>query len=583
MPKRRPIITIDCETDPFKRGRVPMPFLWGLYDGERYRDFPDARALMRYLETQDAIIYAHNGGKFDYGYLYQFLEPYTEALIISGRLARFTIGNCEFRDSWNILPVPLRDLGKDEIDFAKLEPGVRERHMDEIKRYNRRDCVSLWEAVTEFVATYSMNLTLAGAAMKFWSKSLGNEKPASTADFYEQIKPYYYGGRVQCFHKGIYEQPFHVVDINSAYPFAMIHKHPLSVKASTWEPKPGEKIIPQSLYTVEGVSRGALPFRDESKALVFPDDGESRSYHCTGWELQAALDTGRLGPWVATLRLDFLKELDFVDYVDHFYQLKASSKKGSKEYIFAKLLMNSLYGKFGANPDNYSSYGIVPSKAIVETMKDPTVRLGRNYGPWDWAGMLGSFGLMEGKCPATGDKNPVESPYYNAATAASITGFVRAYLLRHIDHIEKAGGQVLYCDTDSLVYNLPGEKESHPFTFSKKLGDWSHEGSFDRGAIAGKKLYAFHYDPETWAAMLEKHGKDVAKARAADERLPDEPEPWKTAHKGVKLEAEQIVRIAAGEEITWEAEAPVSSPFRKLKTGQKEIPARFLSRRCRRT
>jgi hypothetical protein len=374
-----------------------------------------------------------------------------------------------------------------------------------------------------------------------------------------------------------------VVDINSAYPFAMTHRHPFSIKATTWEPTPDEPIIPQSLYTVDTVSHGALPFRDESGALVFPSDGERRLYHCTGWELQAAMDTKRLVAPRIEYRLDFLKEIEFNDYVSHFYRMKAEAKKGSKEYIFAKLLMNSLYGKFGANPDNYSSYGIVPTKGIIACMQDPTTTLGRNSGPWDWSGMLGPFALMEGKDPATGDKNPVESPYYNAATAASITGFVRAYLLRHIDAVEKAGGRVLYCDTDSIAYQLPGAKESHPFPLSKRLGDWSHEGCFDSGAIAGKKLYAFHYDPATFAEIMAKHAKALAAARAAGERLPEAPEPWKTASKGVKLTADQIVEIAKGSEITWDSDAPQPNVFRKVKRGERVVPAKFLSRRIRMT
>lgn len=555
--KTKPIITIDCETDPFMYGRSPMPFLWGLYDGERYHRFDDAPSMIAYLAEIDCIVYAHNGGKFDYQFILDLLEPFTEITIINGRIARFKIGNAEFRDSWNILPVRLATFGKDEIDFHKLERAVRHKHMAEIERYNAKDCRSLWEAVTAFTKNYGTALTLAGAAMTFWNKKLKNDKPQSSASFYNQVSPWYHGGRVECFFKGVINAPFHVVDINSAYPYAMMHKHPISVHAEPVTPKEGAAVIPQSMYTVEGVSRGALPYHDDRGALIFPNDNEAREFQCTGWELQAAMDTGRLGPHVIRKRLDFLKEIDFVDYVQHFYRLKASVPKEDPQYTFAKLMMNSLYGKFGANPDRYRSYGIVPLDSVTAAEADPALQLGRNYGPWTWAGTLGGHGLMVGKDPVTGEANAVDSPYYCVATAASITGFVRAYLLRHMDKITRVkGGKVLYCDTDSVVYQHPSDDiTKHPFKLSKELGDWGYEGRFIRGGIAGKKMYAFE----------SQDGK------------------YKKATKGVKLQAVDIMRIAEGEEITWQSEAPSFSVHAKQKEKGKPIETRFLHRKVRMT
>jgi hypothetical protein len=574
--RKRPIITIDVETDPFLRGRDPRPFLWGMYDGERYRTFPDAASLMRYLLTLGPIIvYAHNGGKFDYTYLFEFLEPYTEILIISGRLAKFIVGEIEFRDSWSILPVALKHLGKGGIEFWKLEATVRDTHMAEIERYNRQDCVALWEAVVAFTSSYGTKLTLAGAALDYWSKKFGHDKPRSDALFYKSIQPYYSGGRVQCFHKGMIHGEFHVVDINSAYPFAMTHKHPISVAYSNYTPKKSEPIIMQSLYRIEAISKGGLPFKDEDGALTFPEDDDAREYEVTGWELQAAIDTKTLTYWKPLGRRDFLKEIEFNDYVGHFFAEKDAGKKAGDilRTQFSKLMLNSLYGKFGACPDNYSSYGLVPCSDIVTCIQDPTVRLGRNQGPWDWAGNLGEMALMQGKDPSTGENNPVDSQYYNVATAASITGFVRAYLWRHICKVRAAGGVVLYCDTDSIVYRLEGDPSKHPFALTDKLGDWSHEGLFNYGAIAGKKLYAFKHEP----------GYYQEKCNAAKLKGKKKPEEWKSASKGVRLTPEQVVEIAQGKEIVWEAEAPAPSVHRKVKAGEKVPAVKFMSRRVKMT
>jgi len=170
--------------------------------------------------------------------------------------------------------------------------------------------------------------------------------------------------------------------------------------------------------------------------------------------------------------------------------------------------------------------------------------------------MLGSHALMIGEDPVRVDGrhagNPVESQYYNVATAASITGFVRSFLLRHIDRIEKAGGRVLYCDTDSLVFQDVAAGDV--CTLGKKLGEWTHEGRFDHGAIAGKKLYAFH-------------GLDGK---------------WKTATKGVRIGPAEICRVAEGEEITWESIVPSWDMHQKPKDGEARKP-KFLKRRVRMT
>lgn len=47
----------------------------------------------------------------------------------------------------------------------------------------------------------------------------------------------------------------------------------------------------------------------------------------------------------------FDKDYIFTEYVEFLYNLKVNSKKNSPDYIISKLLMNSLYGKLGMNPE----------------------------------------------------------------------------------------------------------------------------------------------------------------------------------------------------------------------------------------
>lgn len=341
------IATVDCETDPFVFGRVPKPFLWDVFDGTRHYEFEHTSDCVAFLSTKEWIVYAHNGGKFDYhmpGFLDELQEG-EEVMVINGRLAKFTIGDCEFRDSVNILPIALKDFCKLEIDYAKLEADVRHLHMEEIRKYLRVDTESLYTLVTQFRGEYGDSLTLAGAAMKFWSNRTGVKPPQSSKGFYEKIKPHYYGGRVEVFKSGVLEGPIYVYDINSAYPYAMLQEHPISTESTLLCPKVGAEIIPQSLYTVRGVSRGAFAYRDKH-TLRFPSDDHIREYCTTGWELRQALESGSFESHSILSRIDFESTINFQKYVHYFYDKKraAAEKEGksSPAYIFAKLFMNSL-------------------------------------------------------------------------------------------------------------------------------------------------------------------------------------------------------------------------------------------------
>ena len=197
----RKFATVDCETDPFEYGKELKPFIWGFYDGKKYKYFFSTEKFVEHIKKFDGIIYAHNGGKFDYHFLLSFLNTPQEVMIINGRLAKAKLGKCELRDSYILLPVPLKKMQKDDIDYNKMKVGVRHEHMTEIIKYLEGDCVYLWNYIADFGSVYGSNLTLAGAAIKFW-QNMGNNTPRSDKKFYSFFKPYYYGGRVEAFRKG---------------------------------------------------------------------------------------------------------------------------------------------------------------------------------------------------------------------------------------------------------------------------------------------------------------------------------------------------------------------------------------------
>ena len=367
---RRPFVTLDAETDPFDGVTIPAPFIWGLYRGdtEEYWTFNTTQELIDFLADKNWLVYAHNGGKFDYHFLKDYINSDEPIMMISGRMAKFRIGECEFRDSMNILVNPLRAFAKEEIDYAKLHKDVRHLHVDEIGRYLKSDCVDLWDTINAYNTRYGVSLTQAGASMRHWSKNYGTGFIKQTMSQSAIYREYYYGGRVQCFRQGISSTPFKVVDINSAYPFAMLHAHPFEPEARVQKHLPPVSKMGQCFVPLIAVSKGAFPLRTDD-GLFFPDDERTpREYFISGWELAAALELDAVKIIEIKKVHYFTQTVNFFDYINKFYNERKDAKaKGDKVGdVFAKLFMNSLYGKFAADPTSYMEYVIASDDTLAD-------------------------------------------------------------------------------------------------------------------------------------------------------------------------------------------------------------------------
>jgi len=569
----RPVATCDAETDPFSKTRaennlLPMPFVWGFYDngimdGDKpFYFFDTTDAFVEFIRDKEFIIYAHNGGKFDYHYLKDYLSEYDEVSVINGRIAQFKIGIAEFRDSWNILPVPLAMYQKQEQDYSIHEATERNKPENRavILDYLESDCRNLYEIVTAYRDRFGNNLTQAGGAMRELNKMNRHPLPVSRfPKFYDDYHPYYFGGRVECFKAGIIERPFKVVDINSAYPFAMLHEHPYTYGVTTTNDADIRQDLTRTqietgFFKVQAVSHGAFPWKDaegkiEDGALIFPNDDIEREFCISGWEMYAALETG-------TAEILAFKESHVFDYTTNFSEFilslyeerKRAKAAGDKAGdLLAKLAMNASYGRFAINPKRFRDYQLFAADKIgwlhpdnADAWEDVDKRV------WSFAGYFGKWILGQSPSPESRWK------FYNVATAASITGFVRAYLWRAICE----ASDVLYCDTDSIA---AGDVLAE---LGPELGQWEIEGNFERAAIAGKKLYAFRYcDADR---PKDRFGNKIR---------------YKVASKGVRLTAMEIESVARGETVRYVPEVPTYKlgGFYNKKTGDKSF-ARYIPR-----
>jgi len=541
LAQSRRIIAADCETDPFLHKRDPEPFLWGAYDGSTFRTFNSTEEFVAWASVQRAVIYFHNGGKFDAMFLLLSVLKLSEegkpvkAQIIGSRIVKIQLGKAELRDSYAAIPEALSMFGKKEIEYEKMERAVRHLHMPEIIEYLEQDCVSLFDLITEYRKIAGTKLTIASNALTF-SKELGIDPGKTNASFDEVFRDFYYGGRTECFRPGTH-RGINIVDIRSAYPTAMMQDHPCGseyVHTTIKEFKALPVEAQQRCFiTLECfVKQGCFPQRTKT-GLDFPTGwGE---YHVTGWEYIAALELGLFEREKIKNVIRLSEKINFGPYIDHWFKYKASHNKKTQpiQYNVGKRMMNALYGKLAQNPARYYDYIYVRGGTEVDFENG-----------WELAAEYGDIEVHRREAlwkykQNFGDDWRGRPLYNNVATGASITGLARSYLLKAI---HKVGARhIIYCDTDSLIVAKEGDISVLPQ--SEKLGDWELEAAnCPIGHFAGKKLYG-----------IDLGNSDKCKC---NNPLKKDCKRHKIATKGGKLSFGDIERIIKGEKVTWENPAP---------------------------
>jgi len=555
--------TIDCETDPFsvKQGTDIKPFIWGIYTGKDYYKFDSTLEMVTFVKKKAWNFFAHNGGKFDYIFMLDFMgrvnDEYGEKAqtikIINGRISRFKMGRATFYDSYNILPVPQSKMKKDDFEYWKLAKSVRAAHMAEIEAYLRSDCVNLYGFVKAFHDRFNAKITLASTAADQF-EMLCAPMPKSNLEYHETFKPFYYGGRVTPFEIGIIKadktknEEIKIYDINSAYPTAMRYKHPYGtglnknvVNIGAFLPDNNGDIeacfieLSCDVLSVNNLNYGCFPVRNKD-GIDFPIG--KNTFKVTGWEYLAAIKTNAIKDAKILNCWWFTDLMSFEKYVDNFYADKLAAERAGDDVarLFAKLMLNSQYGKFCQDSRRFMDYKIVSAELGYKFLEHGSVNgelfldmeLGENEDGepnviQKWT-QINSYanGMVMIEAPIVKDHTK-DGSFYNIATGASITGWVRAFMWESICKVERP----LYCDTDSIACFNGDNLE-----LGDKLGQWDCElDGVHKMAIAGKKMYA--------AFVTGKKSK--------------------TACKGVVLTDKQIESVALGNEVQYIKESPVFS------------------------
>ncbi len=523
-----PVGVLDFETDPFVAGRIPFPFASCIYFSRK--DYvllwePDIiKQTVRALRRMSACtLFAHNGGKFDFHYLVEHAQP-QDIQIRNGRITEMRIGKVTLKDSWPLMPFSLAEYKKTKIDYRIFEHGKRNipRNREKIAAYLLDDCIYLSELLHGFHETVGPKDTIGSAAF-FQMRRLGLTIKSMSEPHDSMFRPFYFGGRVEAFQKGIHRGNFRYLDINSAYPFAMLHNHPHGGDYAHGRKLPSLANIGPCFIHAICDSAGALPLRAPNGSLGFPHVKETE-FFATGWEIKSGITTRKirvlkvLDAWIPQGMINFRK------YVETFFKLRQQAKESGDDVkrLAYKYLLNSGYGKFAQNPRDFKTYKLAP--------------FGNHVPGYEWETDFGAVSLWQ--------KPSYQGfGFFDVATGASITGKVRAQLW---EAICKSTG-VLYVDTDAMLC------ETSRVQTGDKLGEWKLEGKVREAAIAGKKLYAVDW------------------GKALDPENPDSR--YKIASKGARLTYPEILALCRGSVIEWQNEAPTFS----LKG------AHFIKRKIRKT
>jgi hypothetical protein len=178
----------------------------------------------------------------------------------------------------------------------------------------------------------------------------------------------------------------------------------------------------------------------------------------------------------------FEKKLIFEEYVDFLYEMKLNSAKDTPDYIISKLLLNSLYGRFGMDPylDNHM---IMNEKQFIELQNDPKKAVTNiTY--------LGNGKELVSFC----DIPPfdVSSSYDNSKKgngmniSVIISAAVTSYARIHMSHFKTLKDLTLfYSDTDSIDINKPLPDKY----VGKEIGKMKLEHTFNDALFLAPKVY----------------------------------------------------------------------------------------------
>ncbi len=287
----------------------------------------------------------------------------------------------------------------------------------------------------------------------------------------------YHGGRTECWRLGRLKGSWALMDVRSMYPYVMqqadfptilrsVYRRVTYGELRLWL-KTARVIADVEVDTLEPV----YPFRADGR-LLFPV-GRFRAA-LSSPEIAYALKRGHLVKVHSVAVYD--RAPIFRRFVEDMYALRVQARDAGNErdQWLIRLLMNSLYGKFGQLRRRDVHVGPAPDL-------EPRVWIELDYESGKWSKMRQFAGQIH-RLEVGG-----ESWWSHPAIAAHVTAYARM----HLWSIIKAAGRahVAYCDTDSVLVDTRGAAKLKGRRLGDALGKLQVEGVYTDVQLWGPKDY----------------------------------------------------------------------------------------------
>ena len=527
MAEKRKIYEGDFETTVDKQDcRVWASCLVDVEDFQTTFIGNDIESFFDFLKTKNSVVYFHNlkfDGEFILSYLlkngYKYAETHEpktfEALITDDGLfysitvyfakKNKTYKKVVFYDSLKKLPFKVSVISKAfELADEKLEidyKAHRERgHVltEEEKQYIINDCRIVAQALHIQFDKGLTRMTNASDALNNYKKIIGQgtfEKwfPVLPLELDADIRHAYKGGftylNPKYRNKHVYGGV--TLDVNSLYPWAMYkcllpYGYPMFFEG---EYEPDEKYPLYIAHFKCGfkLKDGHIPCVQlkNNRAFVETEYLTSSNGEIVEDMYMTSVDLKLFLEHYDTFCLEYKNGWKFKGaygmfktYIDYWMHIKETTTGAMRQ--LAKLMLNSLYGKFATNPIAYKRVAYLDENNIVryEIIKDK--KTAEKYGV----------------------KEPEPRDPVYTAMGCFITAYAREKTIRSAQSVYD---RFIYADTDSCHiegFDLPEAFEIHP----TKLGAWKHEGTF----VDSKYIRA-----KTYMETMEEFKNDSLKAYAS--------------------------------------------------------------------
>lgn len=374
--------------------------------------------------------------------------------------------------------LPIRKL---ELDYTKYREVGHVLTPEEID-YIRNDVEIMARALDYMFKERLNKMTIGSDALSYYkdmNKNFNKYFPILPYEIDSDIRKSYKGGFTylnDCYKEKETGEGV-VLDVNSLYPSVMTGEYlpfgePIFFMGK-YEEDVLYKLYIQTLTCSFELKEGKIPTIQIKNNLAFvpneyvkSSEGDLVTLTLTNVDLKLFFENYNVKDitYHSGWKFKALKGL-FTNYISYWTEKKINAKKegNSVLYLISKLMLNSLYGKFGLNPLVQGKYPYLNEEGVVK------------YGSYP----------ME-----------IRDSIY-IPVASFITSYARNKTIRTSqaikDYTLKNYGKdyYIYSDTDSIHLLKLSEKELKSFVEidDYKLGAWKLESSFVRGKYIRQKCY----------------------------------------------------------------------------------------------